>query len=114
MLWWDWTGRQRLWLLTAILTVAAAPWLLLGFFPYSSYNLGAVAGGTAFLAIPQLIAWFLFVGLRTERMPVRFGSEYRPKSPTWFWSVAAMYAVLLLLFLWVVIAVVFDLPIPPV
>jgi hypothetical protein len=71
------------------------------------------AGGTAFLAIPQIIAWFLFVGLRTGRMPVRFGSEDRTKSPTWFGIAAVVYAALLLLFLWVIVAVIFDLSMPP-
>jgi hypothetical protein len=96
-----------------MLTVAATPWLLFGFLPYNSYNLGVVAGGTAFLAIPQIVAWFLFVGLRTGRMPVRGGSEDRTASPTWFWITAAMYAALVALFLWFIIAVIFDLPGPP-
>jgi hypothetical protein len=114
MLWWDWTARQRLALLALMLTIAVAPWLMLGFLPRTSYNLGVVAGGTAFLIMPQIIAWFLFVGLRTGRMPVRFGSEHRISSPAWFWCVAALYAALLVLFLWMIIAVVLDMPMPTV
>lgn len=113
MLWWDWTGRQQLALLAAVLTVAATPWLLLGFSPYNSYNLGAFAGGTCFLAIPQILAWFLFVGLRTGRIPVRGGHEDRGESPTWFWTVAAMYAALVAMFVWMIVAVIFDLPMFP-
>lgn len=110
MLWWDWTARRRLTLLAVIFTVAAMPWLLLGWLPD---NWGAFAGGTAFLAIPQIIAWFLFVGLRTGRLPVRFGSEDRKETPTWFWIIAAMYLAILLLFAWMGIALVFDLPMLP-
>lgn len=75
---------------------------------------GAFVGGTAFLTIPQVVAWILFVGLKTGRMPSAYGrSELRAETPTWFWSTAAMYAVLLLLILWVILAVLFDLPMPP-
>lgn len=110
MLWWDWNARQRLALVAAMLAVAATPWLMLGWLPN---EWGAFVGGTAFLTIPQVVAWFLFVGLRTGRMPIRGGAEVRRESPMWFWSTAVMYAVLVLLFLWVILAVLFDLPMPP-
>lgn len=110
MLWWDWTGRQRLALLAAMLAIAAAPWLWLGWLPD---QWAAFAGGTAFLTIPQLVGWFLFVGLRTGRMPVRGGVEARRDSQTWFWMVAAIYGALLLLFLWAILALLIDLAIPP-
>jgi len=69
-----------------------------------------VAGGTALLAIPQMVAWSLFVGLKTGRMPVRFDGEDRFKSPTWFWIFAVIHVALLILFVWFFLAVVFDLP----
>lgn len=110
MLWWDWNKRQRLALLAAMFAVAATPWLLLGWLPS---EWGAFVGGTAFLAIPQMLAWYLFVGLRTGRLPSRFGSEYRSESPTWFWILATMYAGLVLLFLYIILAVLLtNGPIP--
>ena len=90
-----------------MLTVAATPWLFLGWLPN---EWGAFVGGTAFLAIPQIVAWLLFVGLWTGRMPVRGGAGDRHEAPTWFWIIAAMYAALLLLFLWIILAVLIDLP----
>jgi hypothetical protein len=104
MLWWDWDTRQRLCLLAAMLAIAATPWLLLGWVPN---EWGAFVGGTAFLAIPQMIVWALFVGLRTGRMPSAYGrSELRAKTPTWFWLTGALYGGLLLLFLWIFLGVV--------
>lgn len=103
MIWWGWSKAQRLGLVTAMLAMAATPWIMLGWLPN---DWGAFAGGTAFLIIPQIAAWNLFVGFWTGRMASRFGSEYRSTSPTWFWATAAIYACLLLLFLWFVLAVV--------
>jgi hypothetical protein len=105
MLWWDWTMSQRLRLLGAMVAIAAIPWLLLGCLPH---QWGAFVGGTAFLLIPQMLGWNLFVGLRTGRMPTRLGSEDRRSSPTWFWINAAIYAGLLLFVLWIILAVLAD------
>jgi hypothetical protein len=106
MLWWDWSTRQRLGLLAAMVAIAATPWLLLGWLPN---EWGAFLGGTSFLAIPQMIAWCLFVGLKTGRMPSAYGrSELRAASPRWLWLTGGLYAGLLLLFLWVILAVVMD------
>lgn len=103
MLWWDWSSRQRLGLLAAMLAIAATPWILLGWVPH---DWGAFIGGTAFLAIPQLMAWALFVGLRTGRMPSAYGrSELRAETPTWFWLTGALYGGLLLVFLWIALGV---------
>jgi len=109
MLWWDWNSRQQLALLTAMLVVAATPWLLLGWFPDEWV---AFVGATAFLAIPQLVGWFLLVGLRTGRMPVRGGVEARSESPTWFWIFAATYAALLLFFVWAILALLVEVTTP--
>lgn len=106
MLWWDWSAARRLGLLAAMLAIAATPWLLLGWAPG---NWGAFAGGTALLTIPQVIAWFLYVGLRTGRMPLRGGREDRRESPTWFWIVAALYAAMLFQFAWLAATVLADL-----
>jgi len=103
MLWWDWTIRQRLSLLAAMIAVAASPGLLLGLLPN---DVGGFVSGTAILVIPQIIAWNLFVGLRTGRMPSGHGTfEVRAEAPVWFWLTAAPYAGCLLLFLWLVLAV---------
>ena len=89
MLWWDWNTRQRLALLVVMLAVGAIPSLVLE----RLKELGVILGGTAFLAIPQMIGWSLFVGLHTGRMPSAYGrSEKRDQSPTWFWITGAGYA----------------------
>jgi hypothetical protein len=91
-------------LFAAMLAIAAIPLLLLGWMPN---EWGAVIRGIAFLAIPQLIAWALFVGLRTGRMPSAYGrSELRAERPTWFWLTGALYGGLLLLFMWIILGVV--------
>jgi len=85
--------------------VAAFPWVILGWLPR---QIGAFIGGTAFLLIPQIIGWFLIVGLMTGRIPARGASETRSTSPTWFWIIAAMYSALLILFAWIIISVLGD------
>lgn len=103
MFWWDWSTRQRLALLAGMLAIAATPWLLLGWVPN---EWRAFIGGTAFLAIPQIMAWLLFVGLRTGRMPSAYGrSERRAESPIWFWMTGSLYAGLVLLFVWAIFGV---------
>jgi hypothetical protein len=98
MLWWDWNAKQKLALLAAILIIAATPWLLLGWLPE---QLGAFVGGTALLCIPQMMAWFVFVGLRTGRIPSAYGrSELRATEPAWFWFTCALYGGVLLTFFW--------------
>ena len=89
--------------------LAAIPCVLLGWLPN---DWRAFVGGTAFLAIAQIVAWMLFVGLRAGRIPVRGGAADRSDSPTWFWIVAAMYAALLLAFFWAILVVLFEVPMP--
>lgn len=99
MLWWDWSGSKKLALLAAMLAVAALPWFMLGWLPHAWR---AFIGGTAFLMLPQMFGWFLFVGLYTGRIPARSGSELRSVSPIWFWSMAAIYLALLIVFAWII------------
>lgn len=109
MLWWDWNTRQRLALFAAMLALAATPCLLLSW----SNDWRAFVGGTAFFALPQIFAWCLFVGLKTGRMPSAYGrSELRAETPTWFWLTGALYAAPLLVFLWAVLVVLINVPIP--
>src|ERR1044071_3524956 len=108
MLWWDWTGAQKLRLMALMLCLAAAPWLLVGML---THQWKALPGGTAFLLIPQIVGWLLFVGLKTGRMPVRGGSESRADSPTWFWIVAALYGGLLAVFFGSVLLIVTEIAI---
>ncbi len=66
----------------------------------------ALLGGTAFLFIPQIVGWLLYVGLRTGRVPSGYGSsELRTDTPAWFWLTGGVYAGLLLLFLWIILGV---------
>ena len=103
MLWWDWNIRKRLALMAAMISIAAMPWLLVG---WATTDWRAMVGGTSFLFIPQIVAWLLFVGLKTDRMPSAYGrSEVRATSPKWFWLTGAMYAALLLFYLWIVVGV---------
>lgn len=94
MLWWDWTGKQRLGLGGAMLCVSTMPWLVLGWF---THDWKAVPGGSALLFIPLACGWCLFVGLRTGRIPARGGEESRTDTPTWFWVTAAIYGAMALL-----------------
>ena len=104
MIWWDWKANQRVALMAAMLIVAAIPLILLGGF---TNDWRALLGGIAFLFIPQIVGWLLFVGLRTGRMPSAYGrSELRADSPRWFWITGAGYAGLLLLFVWAIVGVV--------
>jgi hypothetical protein len=104
MTWWDWKTKQHLALIAGMLAVAATPWLALGWLTKDGR---ALLGGTAFLFIPQIVAWALFVGLTTGRIPSAYGrSELRAQSPTWFWLTAVVYAAILLLFLWIISGVV--------
>jgi hypothetical protein len=103
MIWWDWNARQRFALLAGVVAIAATPSVLLGWVPN---EWGAFVGGTAFVAIPLLIAWVLFVGLRTGRMPTAYGrSELRAETPAWFWLTGAAYAGILMFFLWIIAVV---------
>ena len=105
MLWWDWNTRQRLVLFAAMFGIAGIPWVLLGL----PHEWGAFLGTTAFLAILQMVSWLLFVGLKTGRMPSAYGrSELRAESPTWFWTIGAAYAGLLLFSLWIIGSVWLD------
>ena len=106
MLWWDWNGREKLILLASILLLTATPWLFLGWLPNAW---GAFVGGTAFLAIPQLVAWALFVGMSTGRIPTAYGrSELRAEEPVWFWFTAALYCGVLGTFLWACTVFIFG------
>jgi hypothetical protein len=89
-----------------MLVIAVMPWVMLG---WSSHEWKALIGGTAFLLIPQIVGWFLFVGLFTGRIPTRGGSELRSMSPIWFWAVAATYGALLLLYAWITCSVGADI-----
>ncbi|HET6942285.1 MAG TPA: hypothetical protein VFH89_09005 [Sphingomicrobium sp.] len=104
MIWWDWKASQRVPFVAAMLVVAAVLLMLFGGF---AGDWRALLGGTAFLFIPQIVAWLLFVGLATGRMPSAYGrSELRDESPKWFWITGAGYAALVLFFIWIIVGVV--------
>lgn len=106
MFWWNWNGQQKLTLLTVMLAVAASPWLLLGWLPH---EWGAFIGGTAILLIPQMMAWLLFVGLKTGRMPSAYGgSELRAENPVWFWFTGTLYGGVLLTFFCFALIIAID------
>lgn len=96
MIWWDWKTRQRVALIAATFSVGAIPCFVAAWVT-SDWRLVI---GAAFLFIPLIVGWMLYVGLATGRMPSAYGrSELRAKSPTWFWLTGSLYAGLLLLFL---------------
>jgi hypothetical protein len=89
-----------------MLGIAAIPWIAVGWFP-SDWQ--ALLGGTALLFIPQIVGWFLFVGLTTGRMPsARGSSELRTESPAWFWLAGGLYAGFLLFLLGMTVGVLLD------
>ena len=84
--------------------VAAIPFILIGEF---TNDWRALIGGGAFLLVPQIVGWLLYVGLATGRMPSAYGrSELRSDNPIWFWLTGGAYAALLLLFLWITLGVI--------
>jgi hypothetical protein len=106
VLWWDWSAKRKWSLLAGILVIAALPWIALGWLPDQP---GAFAGGTTFLAIPQMVGWMLFVGLTTGYVPMHYGRKVsRKTSPIEFWSACAVYAALVTLFLSFILYVIFD------
>ena len=106
MFWWDWAGRRKVGALAIILVCAAVPWLLLGWLPSEP---GAFLGGTAFLAILQMIALFLIVGAKTGKLPMAYGgTASRAEKPIEFWCACAAYASVLLLALSFIAFVLFD------
>jgi hypothetical protein len=110
MLWWDWKTKKRLGLLASMLGLAAIPWLLIC---STTNDWRPLLPGAGFLSMPMLLGWALFVGLKTGRMPSAYGkSELRTEAPKWFWLTGSLYAGLVLLFLWIILAVLSDGPIP--
>jgi len=94
---------RRVALMSAMLVVATIPLILVGGF---TNDWRALLGGIAFLFVPQIVAWLLFVGLTTGRMPSAYGhSELRAESRTWFWITALGYAALLVFFIWIILGV---------
>lgn len=84
-------------LMAGMCAVAAIPWLIIG---QASKDWRGLIGGTAFLFIPQIVGWLLYVGLATGRMPSAYRrSETRDASPRWFWLTGSLHAGLLLLYL---------------
>lgn len=105
MIWWDWSGYQRMAMLAAMVALASLPWLMLGWLPQ---NWRAFIGGTSFLTIPQIVGWLLFVGLKTGVMPERGGKVERQASPIGFWLVAAAYGLVLVVYAWIIAMVLLD------
>ena len=106
MFWWDWTGKKRIEALLVMVGVAATPWFLLGWLPK---QIGAFVGGTAFLLIPQLMAFFLLIGFKSGVMPMRGGKAVRTESPISFWFAALCYGGLLVFTLWIILMVLGDI-----
>ena len=103
MLWWDWNTSKRLRLLAMLLGVAAIPSFLMC---RTINDWRPALPAIAFFAIPLMVGWLLFVGLKTGRMPSAYGrSELRAASPRWFWITGSLYGGLLLLFLWFFLSV---------
>lgn len=103
MIWWDWKTRQRLALMAGMCTVAAIPWLIIG---WTSNDWRGLIGGTGLLFFPQIFGWMLYVGLATGRMPSAYGrSEMRDASPAWYWLTGSLYAGLLIFHLYIILGV---------
>jgi hypothetical protein len=70
MFWWDWSWKQKGGTLACFFVIAIVPVLIFG---GALGGWRAVFGGSAFLLIPQIVGWLLFVGLKTGIMPARVG-----------------------------------------
>ncbi|GHD02181.1 hypothetical protein [Novosphingobium pokkalii] len=105
MLWWDWSWKQRGGTLACFFAIAIMPFLIFG---GSSFGWRAMIGGTAFLLIPQIVGWLLFVGLKTGIMPARGAKVERNNSPVGFWTLAAAYGGLLAMYGWIFAMVASD------
>lgn len=89
MIWWDWSTGRRVAALTGMVGVSTAVVLTIGWlFDRSWLRPAVILGGTAFLSIPQLLAWQAFVGLRTGILPAR-GRVARARQPVTFWCIVA-------------------------
>ncbi len=101
MIWWDWTANRRRKLIALMLALAASPWLLIDEV-FKDWR--EMAGGTALLFIAQIVAWLLYVGLATGRMPSGYSrAERRSEAPIWFWATGVAYAGVLLMLLWMIV-----------
>ena len=72
-------------------------------------EIGAFVGGTAFLMIPQLMAFFLLIGFKSGVMPMRGGKAARKDDPISFWLAASCYGGLLAFTLWFILTVLADI-----
>jgi hypothetical protein len=105
MFWWDWSWKQKGGTLACFFVIAIVPVLIFG---GALGGWRAVFGGSAFLLIPQIVGWLLFVGLKTGIMPARVGKIDRNSSPFWFWMIAVTYAGLLVFYGWIFVMVLSD------
>lgn len=108
MVWWDWTWRQRIALLTAYVGIAALPGALVMTTGSWPFDWRALLGSCAFLFIPLLLGTMLFVGLRTAKMPSRGQSVISAASTFGFWMTGALYGVALAAYFGLVMLVVVD------
>ena len=105
MIWWDWGLRRKTALLGGMIffPLAGVVWVF-----GLHTDLGTILGGVSFLFIPELMAWMLFVGLRTGFMPQRGAKVIRATQPVEFWVTAVAYAVIFVMFIGFLITVALD------
>ena len=94
MFYWDWKPSQRWTVVLAMVGVSALPGIWFGLLS----NWRALVGSVAFLTIPQIVGFLLFVGLKTGVMPQRGRRVSKAESPIEFWITGGLYVALLVLY----------------
>lgn len=96
-------------MVAALLGLAATTWMIVWWlWTRSMPDWKGLLGGTSFLAIPLLVGFGLFVGLRTGLMPQRGRRVSRADHPVDFWFTGGLYATLLAMCVGFILMVAFD------
>jgi hypothetical protein len=100
MIYWSWgTGRKRA-LVASMVGLSATTLLILGWsLERSLLAWRTLLIGISVLTIPQIVAFLLFVGLRTGMMPQRGRRVSRTEHPIDFWMTAGGYGIVLAMYI---------------
>ncbi len=112
MIWWGWTNARQWAFLGGLYAVGTLPGLLLALIVDIADEWQLVLGSGLLFLLPLMLCWYLFVGLRTGRIPTRFGSDDRQTSPLSFWLQVVLYAGALAYLVWIFFSAATYTPVP--